>query len=791
MPPADSSSPPASQPPPDLDFRAIFESVSGAFLILRPDAPRFTIVAASDAYLAASRTKREAIVGRGLFDVFPDPPNDPTATGTITLSASLNRAIATRRTDVMAVQRYPIRREDGSWEERHWSPANTPVLNADGVPVAVVHGVRDVTEIVRLQKTEGDLLIERDRAIERERLIAQLQEQAVELEAQSEELQATAAMLEERTEEAELARAETAAAERRLRDVVEQAPVAVAVMTGPDLVYTIASPRYVEMLGGRRFIGLPLRDALPELAGQALVEIIQRVYETGVPYAQRERLIRLDKSKRGELEDYYFNVGYQPLVNAEGRVYAVASTAYEVTDQVVARRALEEARARAERTATRLTKLQSLTAALSSTMVAESVADVVLREGLPALGADGGAVVMVRPRGDGGVADFEVLRIVGFNDSLIGAWRRYPVTAGTPGGDVVISGEPAFLGDAAGWARYPEIGKVMAAHGFEGYAGIPLLLDGKVIGLFTAAYIGPHTFTADDRLFFAAFADQCVQALERARLYADAQSARSTAEAAQHEAEEANRAKSEFLAVMSHELRTPLNAIGGYAELMQFGIHGPVTPEQLVALERIQRSQRHLLGLINGVLNYSRVEAGVVHYDIADIPLEETLGMCEALIAPQLHAKGLSLTNSGCPPGAYVRADREKLQQVVLNLLSNAVKFTPAGGRVDIECAAAPNGMMCVRVRDTGRGIAGSQIERVFQPFVQVDAGLTRTQDGVGLGLAISRDLARGMGGDLTVDSEPDVGSVFTLTVPLAGSAGRGERARFAESPTENSNALR
>jgi PAS domain S-box-containing protein len=247
---------------------------------------------------------------------------------------------------------------------------------------------------------------------------------------------------------------------------------------------------------------------------------------------------------------------------------------------------------------------------------------------------------------------------------------------------------------------------------------------------------------------------------ERERLLHDAQRARAEAEAA-------SRAKSEFLAVMSHELRTPLNAIGGYAQLMELGLQGPVTPEQLAALGRIQRGQQHLLGLINAVLNYAKLEAGQVEYQAADVPVGEALAEVTALVAPQAHAKRLLLAVAPCAPALVARADAEKLRQVLVNLLSNAVKFTEPGGEVTIRCADG-EGVVRVSVEDTGRGIAADQLERVFEPFVQVDARLTRTEDGAGLGLAISRDLARGMGGDLTAESAAGAGSTFTLTLPAA-----------------------
>jgi signal transduction histidine kinase len=243
------------------------------------------------------------------------------------------------------------------------------------------------------------------------------------------------------------------------------------------------------------------------------------------------------------------------------------------------------------------------------------------------------------------------------------------------------------------------------------------------------------------------------------------------AERARAEAEAANRSKSEFLAVMSHELRTPLNAIGGYADLIELGVRGPVTAEQRADLARIQQSQRHLLGLINGVLNYTRVEAGVVYYALTDVPVAETLVACEALTSPQARARGLTVTVDGGDPALTVRADPEKLQQIVLNLLTNAIKFTGTGGRIALRAATRDDAVE-IAVEDTGRGIALAQLARVFEPFVQIDAMLTRTNEGVGLGLAISRDLARGMGGDITVRSVPGEGSTFTVTLPRGVAAG-------------------
>ncbi len=245
---------------------------------------------------------------------------------------------------------------------------------------------------------------------------------------------------------------------------------------------------------------------------------------------------------------------------------------------------------------------------------------------------------------------------------------------------------------------------------------------------------------------------------------AEAEVARAEAEVARAEAEAANRAKGEFLAVMSHELRTPLNAIGGYAELMEMGIRGAVTPLQREDLRRIQTSQRHLLGLINEVLNYAKLETGTVHYDVAAVSVREALTSAESLVMPQARSKGIGLTVGECAPMLTVRADAEKLRQILVNLLSNAIKFTDRGS-IDLSAHGAGD-QVAIVVRDTGIGIPADKLAEIFDPFVQVRANLTRQHEGTGLGLAISRDLARGMSGDLTAESVAGVGSAFTLTLP-------------------------
>ena len=250
------------------------------------------------------------------------------------------------------------------------------------------------------------------------------------------------------------------------------------------------------------------------------------------------------------------------------------------------------------------------------------------------------------------------------------------------------------------------------------------------------------------------------QALE---LEQQAETARSAAVAA----DAANRAKAAFLASMSHELRTPLQAALGFAQLMRAGVYGPVTEQQAEALERVERSQLHLRRLIDDILDFARLEAGHVRVDVEPVALAELVQEVVRLVGPDAMKKRLDLAVRLPSDGQAVLADRQRLLQILLNLVGNAIKFTPSGGRVSIE-AAGDVSRVLVSVRDTGVGIPRERLSAVFEPFVQLDDALTRTAEGAGLGLSISRDLARAMGGDITVESEVGRGSTFTVEMPRA-----------------------
>ena len=483
----------------------------------------------------------------------------------------------------------------------------------------------------------------------------------------------------------------------------------------------------------------------PELAKHGLLGIIRRAFagETVVTPASRYDIAKV--SATGEGRSVWTEGHFFPVRNPAGRVTHVVLMHLDVTDRI-----------RAEAAAARTARLQSLTAELANALTPLDVARIIVQHGRAAVGASAGSLAVL----DSARGEFVSLATEGYPEAIARAYQRYPLHAGRPISDTVLDGRPRYLESYDAWTtQYPDVVSVIRATNYPAYASLPVRAGAVRAGL-SFSFEDPRSFGPEDRSLLETIAEQAGQALERARLFEAEREARADAEAA-------SRAKSDFLAKMSHELRTPLNAIAGHTELIEIGVHGPITPAQRDALERVRRNQRHLLGLISDILDFSKIEAGAVRLELVELDVREVLESLEPLVGAQLTAKGVSYTAARGDQPLRVRGDRDRVLQVCLNLVSNALKATTAAGSVHVWAEKLGRRVM-IRVRDTGSGIPEERLEDIFSPFVQLGRTFSSPSQGVGLGLAISRELARAMGGDVTVQSEVGVGSTFTFSLPAA-----------------------
>jgi signal transduction histidine kinase len=423
---------------------------------------------------------------------------------------------------------------------------------------------------------------------------------------------------------------------------------------------------------------------------------------------------------------------------------------------------VSQARQRAEDAAGRTQRLQELTAALAASATEREVGDIVMQYGVLPTGAYAG-VIAERIDAD----TLELRTSVGYPPTacmVVG--RRWPVDASIPLVEAARTGEAVFVGSPDEWAsRYPRgyspaaSAPVVPSSQSQAWAAFPLHTEHGGRGAILWAFATPREFSDEDRRFMETVAQQGAQALERARL-------REAERRARAEAEDANRAKSEFLARMSHDLRTPLNAIGGYAQLIEEGVYGDPTEGQRQSLARIRRAQQHLLTLINDVLSFAKLEAGQVRVKATPVAMADIITSLRSLIDPVASAKGLAFKVADGPPDIVLRTDADRVIQIVGNLLTNATKFTDAGGTITLGWTVAGD-RASITVTDTGQGIAPDRVTTIFEPFVQLEGPAHENRQGVGLGLAIGRELARMLNGDLNVESTLGQGSTFTLRLPL------------------------
>jgi signal transduction histidine kinase len=482
------------------------------------------------------------------------------------------------------------------------------------------------------------------------------------------------------------------------------------------------------MYGGERQLALALRPTsiliVPLRAGGDVIG--------AVSFCTTEQRRRFDETDRTLAEDLSVRIA-QAVRNA--RLHEAEGAARREIERMLAR----------------LTQVQDATAALSRALPREDVVRAIVEKALPALGASAGGVVELSADG----REFMLLHSTGLGDVARRELGRYAVDTPLPTRDVARTHRPVFLESFEKWRdHYP----TTLGAGDGAWAVVPLLIEDRLLGALLLGFPRPRRFSDEDREFIATLANQCAQALDRARLYEQAQAARTAAESA-------NEAKSQFLAIMSHELRTPLTAVIGYTELLEAGVGGALGDKQKLYLARIHTSAQHLRDLINEVLTFSRIEARTESLNRGLLGIVAFVRDTVALVRPQAAEQRIPLTLELPEAEAYVLTDSGKLRQILLNLLSNAVKFTDSGD-ITVRLRVRSGEGFTIDVADTGPGIPLDDQQRIFEPFVQLDPSNTREKGGAGLGLAVSRRLARLLGGDLLVDSEPGRGSVFTLALP-------------------------
>jgi PAS domain S-box-containing protein len=515
----------------------------------------------------------------------------------------------------------------------------------------------------------------------------------------------------------EEARADAARAEQRLREIFAQAPAFLAVLSGPQHVFEFVNDAYMQLIGHRSVTGLSVAEGLPEITDQGFVELLDEVYRTGRPFVGRGLPAMLERVPGEPPEERIVDFVYQPISAADGKRSGIVVHGSDVSEAVMARREIErllqlseETRSHVEESEERYRFLANAIPVQVWTATAHGELD----------------YVSARTAKFFGVSEAELL--------------------GSGWVDLLHADDVARTEER--WARSISTGEDyevefrLRRRGGSDYRwhlsrAIPQRdEDGNILRWF-----GTNIDIEDRR--------QAETELKRLT----------------HEATEANRAKSDFLAAMSHELRTPLNAIGGYAQLIELGVRGPITEEQRVDLSKIQRSKDHLNSLVSDVLNFAKAGAGRVEYRVEEIQICRTVSAVLDMITPQLREKHLSLDASDVTADICAIADEDRTRQILLNLLANAVKFTASGGSISLDVSAS-DANVAIAVVDSGIGVPPNEIERIFEPFVQGGRALGSSDHGVGLGLAISRQLARAMGGDLRVASEVGAGSAFTLTLP-------------------------
>ncbi|WUR14519.1 PAS domain-containing protein [[Empedobacter] haloabium] len=798
------------------DYRQVFEATPTPYLLLTPE---FTIAAVNEAYLRATATVREQIVGRNIFDVFPDNPNDPDANGVANLRASLMRVRQTRTADTMAVQKYdiPISAIPGGFEQRHWSPVNVPVLDAQGELTHIIHRVEDVTTAV------------------------QARAHTVRMEAEL------------------LAQAQHVREGQQFADLFQQAPTFMAMLSGPEHHVELLNQGFMRLTGHRDVIGRSVAECFGGATGRAYVALLDEVYRSGRPLAASSALYAVQPVAGGDTEQRYIDFVFQPIRTPEGGVRGIFVEGVDVTDRV---------QANARRDA-----LIRLTDALRDLRTPEEIAYAaarILGETLGVSRVGYGAFEQTS-----GLLRFERDWTAPGVQSLAGTLDMGDF--GTYVDDMKL-GRTVIVDDAANDPRTLAAAEQLRAYAATAFVNIPLTEHGRLTSILFVNSATPRAWSAEDCALMREVAERARTATERLasmlklreseakfRTIADAMpqmvwstlpdgyhdyynqqwydytgvpdgstdgaawndvfhpddQARAwqawrhslatgdtyeiqyrlrhrsgeyrwvlgralpirdeagrivrwmgtctdihTQKLAEDALREAAQRKDEFLAMLAHELRNPLAPISTAAQLLR--VRQADEKARTMASEIIVRQVRHMTALVDDLLDVSRVTRGLVELDMATLDLKQVINSAIEQALPLIEARRHALEVRTPPQRAQVRGDRTRLVQVIANVLNNAAKYTPPNGRIQLTLDV-DDGHARVAVTDNGNGIAPALLPDIFDLFVQGERSPDRAQGGLGLGLALVRSLTALHGGSATADSAGEgQGSTFTITLPLA-----------------------
>jgi PAS domain S-box-containing protein len=652
------------------DYEALFRSSPYPYMLLDRD---MTILAANDAYLAVTGAQARAIVGRALFEVFPENADDPESTNTAVVRSSVERAIATGKPDAASFIRYSMPREGEHgtvFEERYWSTVHTPVFDAQGEFLFVAQNSLDVTDFYRFDRRSGQVAPDAGPALDASQDPAGLARTHAAM---------RRAVLGERT---------------YLKNLFDQAPGFMAVLAGPEHVFEMANEAYYQLVGHRAIIGKPVLEALPELRGQGYKELLDGVYETGKAFVGHGLPAQLQREPNGPVVQAHVDVLYQPLVGSDGKVSGIFVQGHDVSEAHAAQVAQRESE---ERLAEGLVAARMVvwdwdpaTREVAMSHNAEQV-----------FGLRGRTLEEYHAR----VHREDLERLEAAHERALAGCGSYAETV-------------RYLRPDNGRMVWLEVRGRVCCDG----AGRPVSVRGVALDV-----------------------------TERVR--------------AEEDLRDAHRRKDEFLAMLAHELRNPLAPIASSAQLLRHGSLDATVRAN--AIDIISRQVRHLAGLLDDLIDVSRVTRGLVALDMRACDMHAVAADALEQIKPMTESRCQALTATLEEGPVRILGDHKRVVQVLANLLGNASKYTPAGGHIRLELAVRDDSVV-LRIIDDGIGISAELLPRVFDLFTQGERSADRAQGGLGVGLAVVRSLVEVHGGQAYAASEGlGKGSVFTVVLPL------------------------